>query len=178
MFSNPGIAQNIPRALNELGYIVDIINFDNKKFAIKERYDLFIGHLGINFETICKQLPTEAVKIYFSTGNYWKFANKQETDRLEYLNKRRSIILPYDRYIHDDEEFANRNADGIICLGSEIVKQTYSEFPLVVSLNNAAFPDIKYNYDEKDFRKDERTSYSIVGPGIFTRVWTCFWMSS
>jgi hypothetical protein len=165
MFSNRGIAQNIPRALNELGYIVDIINFDNKKFAVKTEYNLFIGHLGINFESIYKQLSSEAIKICFSTSPYWQFFNTRERERLEYLNRRRGIILPYDRYIYDSEEFANRNADGILCLGSEFVKQTYSEFPLVVSLNNAAFPDNNYNYNEKDFEEGRKNFLFYGGSG-------------
>jgi glycosyltransferase involved in cell wall biosynthesis len=165
MFSNPGIAQYIPRALNELGYRVDIINHDNRQFNVTRKYDLFVGHEGTNYELILRQLPPDAVKIYFSTGNYWEFSNNQETERFEYLNSRRSIILPYDRYIHNDQEFANRNADGIICVGSDFARETYSKFPMVIPINNAAFPDEKYRYDEKDFNEGRKNFLFYSGPG-------------
>ena len=56
-FSNRGIAQEIPRVLNELGYSVDIVNYDNRDWLPDRPYDLLIGHGGINFESISRRLP-------------------------------------------------------------------------------------------------------------------------
>lgn len=165
MFSNRGIAQYIPRALNELGYVVDIVNYDNREFKVKTGYDLFIGHAGMNFEPIHHQLPPETVSIYFSTATYWESFNRWEKERFENLFQRRGIVLPYDRYIADSQEFANRNADGIICLGNDNVRQTYAQFPLVLSLNNAAFPDNGYNYAGKDFEIGRNNFLFYSGPG-------------
>lgn len=165
MFSNLGIAQYIPRALNELGYSVDIVDHDNRQPNVGRKYDLFVGHAGMNFESICRQLAPDTLSIYFSTGTYWEFFNKQERERFEYLNERHSIVLPYDRYIYNSEEFANRHADGIICLGNDFVKETYSKFPLVIAVNNAAFPDDKYRYDEKNFEQGRKNFLFYSGSG-------------
>jgi glycosyltransferase involved in cell wall biosynthesis len=149
-FSNAGIAQYIPRALNELGYSVDIINYDNNKFVPDKKFDLFIGHGGINFEKIEKTLDPACTRIYFSTGTYWKEWNRVEKERLDMLQKRRGVILPADRSIEHGEEYANVNSDGIICLGNDHAKKTYGKFPCVLNINNAVYPDA-YSLKNKNF---------------------------
>jgi hypothetical protein len=153
VFSNFGIAQQVPQVLNQLGYIVDIVRYDLKGWKISERYDLFLGHGGINFEEIIEKLPKETVSIYFSTGIYWKEWNIREAKRLYDLTLRRGCILPPDRPIRQSEEFANRRADGIICLGNEAAVSTYSDFPLVIGINNATYPIAWTGWNTKDYRR-------------------------
>lgn len=149
-FSNAGIAQNIPRALNELGYTVDIVNYNNVSFLPRRHYDLFIGHAGYNFERIAKKLDPKIPKIYFSTGIYWKDWNQREQERFRALFQRRGVYLPLDRFISESEEYANEHADGIICLGNDFARETYKCFPLVINLNNAVFSD-EYDIKSKDY---------------------------
>lgn len=164
MFSNLGIAQYIPRALNELGFIVDIANYDDIKFVPKKRYDLFIGHGGYNFENVASKLSLEIPRIYFSTGIYWKTWNAREKERFDALLKRRGVKLPFDRFISASEEYANRQADGIICLGNEYARQTYKDFPLVLNINNAVFP-VEYNVKFKDFKYGRNHFLFFSGSG-------------
>jgi len=163
-FSNAGIAQNIPRALNELGYSVDIVNYNNKRFVPDKKYDLFIGHAGINFETISKRLDPACTKIYFSTGTYWKEWNCAEKERLDALWKRRGIAIPPDKLIEYDEEYANVHSEGIICLGNAHAKETYSQFPRVVNVNNAVYPDT-YSISNKNFDGARNNFLFFNGPG-------------
>lgn len=141
MFSNPGIAQYIPRALNELGYTVDIVNYNNNAVRLNKEYDLFIGHGGINYEVIDRQLTDSCTRIYFSTGTYWQDMNDQEDERIAQVEKRKGVWLPRERWIKDSEEYANTHADGIICLGNQHTKGTYNKFLKVIAINNAVFPD-------------------------------------
>jgi glycosyltransferase involved in cell wall biosynthesis len=163
-FSNAGIAQYIPHALNELGYSVDIVNYDNERFKPNTKYDLFIGHAGINFEGIAKKLDPACITIYFSAGTYWKEWNRVETERLAALQKRRGVILPVDRHIEYDEEYANVNADGIICLGNDHAKKTYDKFPHVINVNNAVYPDT-YTPSSKNFGTTRNNFLFFNGPG-------------
>lgn len=149
-FSNLGIGQYIPRALNELGYIVDIVNYDNRDFVPRKKYNLFVGHAGINFERIERKLDRSCIKIYFSTGIYWPEWNRMEKERLDSLQKRKGIRLPLDRQIIHEEEYANTHANGIICLGNEHAKSTYSKFSPVIAINNAVFLDT-YSLSQKNF---------------------------
>lgn len=165
-FSNDGIALSIPRALNELGYSVDIIDWNNMKYIPKIKYDLFFGHVGKNFKNIYNNLNKDAVVICFSPGDYWQFANQQEEKRFIYLKGRRGVNLQFDRYRYDYEleEFSYGVADGIICLGDNSVLEPYSQFPLVLNLNNASYPDNHYDKKEKKFEKI-RNNFLFFGGG-------------
>jgi len=163
-FSNAGIAQSLPRALNELGYSVDIVNYNNEHFVPDKKYDLFIGHGGINFETIAKKLDPDCIKIYFSAGIYWREWNQAEEKRLDELQKRRGITLPADKLIERDEEYANVSAEGIICLGNNYAKETYSQFPHVIAINNAVYPD-SYSISGKNFENARNNFLFFNGGG-------------
>lgn len=164
-FSNLGIARSIVRALNELGYIVDIVEYTNTKFLPHRHYDLFVGHGGYNFERIAHNLWPDTVKIYFSTGCYWRFHNERELARFADLKRRRGVSLRPDRLITASEEWANGNTNGIICLGNEFVTATYSKFPIVLNLNNAAYPDDHYDIAIKDFAFARQNFLFFAGAG-------------
>lgn len=165
VFSNLGIAQQIPQALNELGYTVDIIQFDSKGWKLSKRYDLFIGHGGVNFEDLLCQLPKESVRIYFSTGIYWKEMNIREARRLFDLALRRGYLLLPDRTIRHSEERATRDSDGIICLGNTGATDSYRDFPLVIGINNAAYPVTWSDWKTKDFAKGRQHFLFFSGGG-------------
>ena len=80
--------------------------------------------------------PETTTRVYLSTSLYWKEFNRLEAERFSYLEQRRGVHLPYDRWIEYSEEYANRNSDGIICLGNQFARDSYRDFPLVVNLNN------------------------------------------
>lgn len=151
MFSNRGIAQQIPQALNELGYVVDIVQWDDLTWQPAHQYDLFVGHGGMNYERISHKLIPDTVRIYFSTGIYWKEWNIREAQRLYDLTVRRGHLLQPDRCIRHSEEYANRVADGIICLGNQEAVKTYRNFPLVIGINNGVYPVTWTGWKDKDY---------------------------
>ena len=127
-FSNRGIAQELARALNELGYTVDVVDYENQRWLPRERYDLFVGHGGVNFQSLSQYLKAGAPKIYFSTGVYWRELNTRAAFRIYQLALRRGHLVAPERYVAADEEWANRAADGIICLGNAETAATYAQF--------------------------------------------------
>jgi glycosyltransferase involved in cell wall biosynthesis len=151
VFSNLGIAQYIPRALNELGYEVDVVPWDDMEWLPQQHYDIYVGHGGINFEHISRSLPKETVQIYFSTGIYWREFNIREARRIYNLALRRGYLLTPDRAIKFSEEFANQTAAGIICLGNQNAIESYGQFPLVIGINNAVYNIDFTGLADKDF---------------------------
>jgi glycosyltransferase involved in cell wall biosynthesis len=144
-------AHEIVRVLNRLGYAVDVIDYRDDSFVVKQPYDLFIGHGGVNFEVIVRQLPALTKKIYFSTGSYWKFHNEQEISRLEDLHQRRGIRLPSDRYINHSEEEALLHADGVIGIGNDVTRSTYADFSPVIMINGTSLYDDHFEWCPKNF---------------------------
>lgn len=163
-FSNIGIARSIVCVLNELGYIVDVVEYTDTKFIPCRNYHLFIGHGAYNFEGITSKLWPDTVKIYFSAGSYWKFNNEQEMARIAAMRARRGIDYPYER-LDISEEWACSNADVIIALGNDFIRETYGKFPHVITLNNAAYYDNHYEQQRKDFASAKRNFLFFSGGG-------------
>jgi glycosyltransferase involved in cell wall biosynthesis len=164
-FSNRGIAQEIPRVLNELGYKVDIINFDNEKWRPSPGYDLFIGHGGINFSRISKIIGPRIPKIYFATGIHWKELNIRMARRLYDLALRRGVLLPPERYANPNEEKAYEIADGIICLGGEGAAQTFKGSKCVIGINNAVYSARGEYKNKKDYFEGKYNFLFFSGRG-------------
>ncbi|MDD1778127.1 MAG: hypothetical protein LUQ65_08140, partial [Candidatus Helarchaeota archaeon] len=131
----------------------------------KRSYDLFIGHGGINYEHISRQLAENTVRIYFSTGIYWKDFNVREAKRFFDLANRRGYFLPADRAIIHSEEFANQCADGIIALGGNDSLRTYSCFPCVIGINCAAYPVTWRAWSRKDYQAGRQHFLFFSGDG-------------
>jgi len=164
-FSNEGIALAWAQVLNQLGYEVEIIDWDDKTFKPDRKYDLVVAHGGKNFEYLRKVLGSGYKLIYFSTGTYWRFGNAAEDKRLTDLKRRRRVTLPHDRYVHDSEESANRSAGGIIIMGNQFTRSTYNKFPLVISLNNANFPDDHFDTVKKNYAEARNNWLFFAGAG-------------
>ena len=158
-------AQAIVRVLNKLGYVVDVVDYQDYSFIPQRHYDVFIGHGGINFCKISRCLSAQTVKIYFSTGCYWKFHNKAELNRFASLRKRRGLRLPLDRFIYDSEEKAIKSADGIIGLGNDYTKETYEGFSPVIMLPTTTVADEHLMGLRKDFDNGRHHLLYYAGAG-------------
>lgn len=148
-FSNRGIARTIPRALNELGYTVDIVSWDDKTFSSEKSYDLLIQHGGINYQDLRPFVKNGGKIIYFSSGSYWRYHNAAEKKRFANFAKRHGFRPSYDRLINYPEEKANCEANGIIAIGNDGVRKTYSKFKNVYSLNLGCYPDAEKRASKK-----------------------------
>lgn len=164
-FSNIGIARFMARALNRLGYIVDVADWTDEQFRVRRPYDLFIGHAGRNTPVIMAALARETVKIYFSSGLHCLEQNRREAERFDALERRRGVRLPADRRIEWDETPAYERADGIICVGNDRVRASFSRYSTVIALNNAAYPDDGSQEEVKDFESARSGFLFFSGPG-------------
>ncbi|MGA1844950.1 MAG: glycosyltransferase [bacterium] len=158
-------AQEIVRVLNHLGYSVDVVDYTDRDFIPQRRYDLFIGHGGINTEHILSHLTSRAARIYFSTGCYWRFHNEQECARLDALRRRRGVYLHPDRFIHDSEEEALVSSHGIVGIGNGFTRETYSRFSPAVMINGTSIADDHYETIDKDFREGRGHFLYFAGNG-------------
>lgn len=183
-------AQEIVRVLNRIGYSVDVIDYRDAGFVPQGSYDLFIGHGGINFESIVQQLSQATTVIYFATGSYWKFHNEQELARLAGLRERRGVELPPDRLIEDSEEGALRAAHAVVGIGNEFTRATYTSagFSPVAMMNGTSLVCDHREHQDKDFEsgRDHFLYFAGYGPvhkgldllldvfaGIEQHLWIC-----
>jgi glycosyltransferase involved in cell wall biosynthesis len=144
MFSNRGIAQELVRVLNDLGYVVDMINWRDDRFVPKREYDVFIGHGGSNFARLSERLSSDTPCIYFATGPRWDLLNQACAHRAAAFADRHGWYVAPDRTVSDSEEDALNHADAIICIGSKRVAGPYMSLGIPVhEVPNAVFPGTK-----------------------------------
>jgi len=158
-------AHEIVRVLNQIGYVVDVIDYRDIDFKPRQPYELFISHGGINFEILARQLPTFTKKIYLSTGAYWKFHNEQESARFADLRKRRGVELPPDRIIGNSEEAALNLADGVIGIGNDFTRHTYADIKQVTMLNGTSLYDDRLEWCPKDYDTGRQHYLYFAGGG-------------
>lgn len=163
MFSNNGAGRTIPKVLNQLGYIVDVINWDDTK-PIKREYDLIVSHGGKNFDQIEKLKTKQNKLVYYSTGSYWRYHNDEEQKRLNYFEKRHNTKYKLDREIQHAEEQANAKADAIIALGNQDTANTYTKFKHVFHLQGASMPIVPPR-TINELNSNELGFLFMAGPG-------------
>lgn len=165
-FSNSGIALSWVRVLNELGYTVDIINWDDKEYVPQREYDLVVFHGGKNFNNVYPALKGKPKIIHFLTGSYWRFNNSAEDARIKDFERRHKIKVERDRYIHAPEDPVNEVADGIIVLGDPSMRNTYPEkYSLVLTINNGSCPDKHFRKIKKNYAGSKHNFLFFAGSG-------------
>lgn len=145
------LAHTMVSCLNKMGYIVDVVNFNDRDFYTRRNYELFIGHGSKNFETICKMLPENVPCIYFSSTSYWKFNNDKELDRIEDLKQRRATDYSPERLLSEEYEISLRRANLIISLGNSVIRNTFPKNLEVKSISNVSYGDVVFPKRQKDY---------------------------
>lgn len=154
-FSNNGLVINIVRALNELGYIVDIIDSDNCQYNSHKKYDLMVVHNVYDQKIITNNLKDNGKYIYFDTGVYWRIRKEKIKQRYEYFFQRHDINVK-NKLTQQIEEIENMGekvdpllsyANGIITIGDKLIK-TYTSFPNVYYTINGVYIDKYFNYSK------------------------------
>ena len=112
----------IAKTFLELGFEVDVINYDNSEFFPKKNYNIFVGS-RINFEKFAQRLNPDCIKIAHLTISHWCYNNKAQCERLLFVQKKKGVtIYPKKRV---EINFAIENADFATILGNEFTKNTY-----------------------------------------------------
>ncbi len=164
-FSNQGMAREIPRVLNELGFVVDMVDYTNMDWTPRQAYDLFVGHSRFNFVRLADLVRPSARVLYFSTGVHWRQQNTEAAKRLYDVAVRRGVLLPPERINDPAEGEAYEKADAIICLGNQRAAQSFSAYQRVHHLNNAAYPINGTPLSWKDFAAAQKHFLFFSGLG-------------
>ena len=144
-FFNPsGASLEIARALNQCGYIVDVVSYQDAGFAPEREYDLFIGHDGVSYRRISETLGRRTKRVTYVTGCYSEaFAAETENAYSRFCRSRgmdRSSLKAC-RAI-DASNYAISSADLVVCLGKETRKTFVPVAKSVLAINNAAYLEL------------------------------------
>lgn len=155
--------REIARIFLRLGYIVDVIDWYDRTFKPRRKYQYLVD-LGLNIDRMTPFLGKECVKIFHATTSHWLFNNQAENQRLIELQKRRRVTLRPRRAL-----VPGRNievADFSTVLGNEVTTGTYdfagkkmSQIPLSTT-HTYPFPE------HKDLEKAKKNFIWLGGVGM------------
>ncbi len=141
--SNVWSCREMARAWNELGFTVDVIDWDNRDFVPLKDYDFFID-IHSNMERLAPLLGKDCVKILHVTGTHWAYQNAAEYRRLYAIQRRRGVSL-YPRRMAPPS-LGIEHADHVAMIGNSFTESTfrYAGKPAVLLPNptTVAFPPL------------------------------------
>jgi glycosyltransferase involved in cell wall biosynthesis len=115
----------IAEILNELGYNVDVINYNNTTFLPAKKYDLVIDNHN-NLERLKDYFNADTRKIFHATNGHWLYQNSVEYARYnEFFAKTGIAILPPRLMVPGNSAVY---CDVISMFGNDFTKNTYGKY--------------------------------------------------
>jgi hypothetical protein len=111
--------------LNELGFNVDVINWDNSNFTPSKHYDLVIDNHD-NLARLDGFFSIKTTKIFHATNAYWLYQNLTECKRHYNYFLEVGIIVPLSRTLPPGNSPAY--CDAISMFGNDFTKNTYGSY--------------------------------------------------
>lgn len=124
--SNKWESWQIAKIFQQMGYVVDAINWDDQNFIPKYRYDV-VFDIFSNLDRFEPFIKPRAIKLLHLTGSYAPYQNVAELNRIENLERRRGIKLDPQRLVKklDLYEKSLILADSCSLIGSQHTLQTF-----------------------------------------------------
>lgn len=120
--TNSWECREIATILLEMGYDVDVIDWDNQTFIPRKQYSVYLDIFS-NLERLSPHLA-KAKKIFHITGAHWQFMNHAEYSRLLDLKSRRGVALKPNRSVKPGLNI--EYADICASLGNDFTSSTYA----------------------------------------------------
>jgi glycosyltransferase involved in cell wall biosynthesis len=115
----------IAEILNELGYNVDVINYNNTTFLPAKKYDLVIDNHS-NLERLKDYFNADTRKIFHATNGHWLYQNSVEYARYnEFFAKTGIAVLPPRLMVPGNSAVY---CDVISMFGNDFTKNTYGKY--------------------------------------------------
>ena len=117
----------ISEVLNELGYIVDVVDYRYKGKINYNRYELVFG-FGIPYRNSFFKPKNTTKRISYMTGANPNFSNHAESARIKNFSKRNGKILNPKREVYWPWVFSTVNSNALIVVGNSWTIQTYADY--------------------------------------------------
>ncbi len=170
-FNYVGLTFEMVKALNENGYVVDIVDM-NKEYLSTKKYDLYIGHGG-NCKTIIDNLDKNTKILQYVSGAFWKLFNQESEERYSAFKSRKNVKgklvfkRSYDSLI-EGETYLTEKAHVLFTLNCPRMVESFGEYKNKFFLTGyGAYPDqnLLMEEKEKDFEAGRRNFIYVGGTG-------------
>jgi hypothetical protein len=122
-------AMSHAKILNELGYNVDVIDFDYQGEIDFSKYDLLVGFGDVFNQYFESGINKKITTIYYGTGMHVCHQNHATLKRLKDMYLKKSIWLGKSiRYVEKCWTYQTYLVDAMIILGNEVSIESYKKF--------------------------------------------------
>jgi len=158
------------RILSEMGYVIDVMNFNTHPVTFDNDYDVIID-IDINLQ-LYAPLFENALKIMYITTGYGRYLNNAEIKRVNELEKRRGMRYSPKRLVHYLELFDRslEIADKCSLIGNSVTKSTFpDEFQKKITPITVSASKLNYIKSQEDYVPNEREFLWFFGLGAVTK---------
>lgn len=127
LHSNRWKSRELGTILSELGYDVDVTDWENYHPPFASEYDVVFGH-GIAYERACRRSASNCKKIFLGAIAYMDQLIAEENRRLQLLKERRGLRLTRRYFGNYTRDTGPARSDAMILLGTDWVVDTYRGF--------------------------------------------------
>ncbi len=110
------LAQSLVRALNRLGYLVDVIDQRDQEFVPGSGYDVFVGPQSAQRGPVAGGLPAATHRMYLAPFQPGDQPGQAEADRRQALKERHGVDLP-PQPVLGERAGLRRLAEGLLAFG-------------------------------------------------------------
>jgi glycosyltransferase involved in cell wall biosynthesis len=151
--------KQIAAILGDFGFIVDIADYQDRRFKHDRNYDLIISH-RVNFN-VADTWGKNAIKIYLSAGLNHITSNRNVLRRYANFRKRRQIPIKL-RDIYEEEMPYVKAANGIIGFGNDFAMNTWR-----IIFKGPIFPFYNYAFVTENQLKARSKDFSVARKNYF-----------
>jgi hypothetical protein len=171
-FNQDGLTVEIIKALNELGYVVDLVDWKHPDFIPARPYDFYMGHGGFAGHTrrVIDHLPRETFVLNYASGAYGEAFNRMSQERYDNFCKRKS--LPFKRSFvrsllgtEADENYLARRADATFLSGPRTCATLDGISKKTALLYLGSYVDQSLLVQDRDFEAGRRNFIYVAGTG-------------
>ncbi len=119
----------IAQIFNDLGYVVDIVNYDYGGQVDYEPYDIIFGFGPVFAKSFRQPTKPNIIKINYGTGTHPQVSNQKCRQRLEAVrDKKGRYILESVRLVEEDYLPQTTLAEAIVLIGNNYTADSYCRF--------------------------------------------------
>lgn len=161
-------ALEIVAVFNELGYAVDLFQYDDESVEPEDfsKYNILFG-MGPNYDQFAERVPAEARRIFYATTMHWSHLNAAEAERVDRFNRRMGANVSPSRQV--PERDFDSIADAIIVVGDEYALETYQENATledVYRIRLSSWDFLENTAETKSFEEARRRFLWFGGGGL------------
>lgn len=168
--TNKAESLQISQVFNELGYNVDVVNFDSNRVLDYSKYDVILGFGGPLINSFYKR-KRKILTIYYGTGMHILHQNHATLKRVKDVYEKKGVwLLNSGRIVEKAWSVQTTLVDAIITLGNEATAESYRKYyagPIFrIPCSYYKITNCKDILQKKDFAQARRHFLWFGGAGL------------